>query len=94
MISPLTDSEDVVRKYLQERYTVTDEPFNVSKMEAREGEHYLVEVKNNGKVEIIRNIPIIKHSYLCVSGRDYRKWKKIYLRKDKLQKIMNNVKIQ
>lgn len=93
MNNPLTDSENVVRKYLQDKYTITDESFTVQRLEAQLGEHYLIQIQNNGKIEIIKGIPMIKHSYLSISGNDYRKWKKIYLRKYKLEKIMSNVKI-
>jgi hypothetical protein len=96
MDSPLTDKEEVVRKYLQERYIITNQPFTVTKFDAREGEHYLVKVEKNEKTEFVgtTEVAVFKYCYLSVEGRDYRNWKKIYLRKYKLIKIKNNVKIQ
>lgn len=95
MDSPLTDSEDIVRKFLQEKYVVRDESFIVTKFDVRGGEHYLVKVEKNYKIEFpeFDDVAIFKHSYLSIDGSDYTKWKKIYLRKYKLLKIKNNVKI-
>ena len=96
MDSLLTDNEEVVRKFLQERYVITDEVFTVGRFEARDGDYSLVKVEKNSKIEFpeFDDVAILKHSYLCIDNNDYRKWKKIYLRKYKLIKIKNNVKIQ
>ena len=94
MDSVLTDKEEVVRKYLQERYVMTDEVFTVSKFDARQGDYSLIKVMKNESTEIFgTTTAMLKYSYLCIDNNDYRKWKNIYLRKYKLIKIKNNVKI-
>ena len=87
----LYDNPIVVRKFLQETFIITDERFYVSKFEGRMGEHYLIRVDKNENTDFLGdNTAILKHSYISVNNNDYIKWKKVYLRKYKLLKIMNN----
>ena len=91
--SMLYDNPIMVRKFLQENFIITDEKFTVAKFEARMGEHFLIRVDKNESTDFLGYTAILKHSYISVNNHDYLKWRKIYLRKYKLIKIKNNVKI-
>ena len=89
-------NKELVRKYLQDKEYITTEDFSINMNLITDKFNTVKIVREMTKIEQYKwiNITVDKSIiYYQVQDSDYQNWKTIILRKYKLNKIINNVKI-